>query len=189
MANPKQDDPFMLPAESRWYCVKAQPKRENIAYGQLATLPDVEAFFPRVKYRRVSERGARQIVEALFPGYLFAKFSPARHIRAVRYARGVSYIVRQGREYAPMSDTIIHALRSLAATQVLELPPEPWKLGEEVRVIAGIFRGTTGKVAGLIPARQRVQVLLELLGSENRIELPADNLETRHAHPLQTSLS
>ncbi len=189
MAIQKQDNPSMLPAEARWYCVKAQPKRENIAYGQLITLPDVEAFFPRVRYGRTSARGPRTVVEALFPGYLFAKFSPARRIRAVRYARGVSYIVRQGQEFAPVSESILAALRSLAATQILELPPEPWKLGEEVRVIAGIFRGATGKVAGLVPARQRVQVLLELLGRESRIDLPLDNLEMRHAHPLQTSRS
>jgi len=185
MATNKQDDPTLWPAEIRWYCVKTQPKREAIAYGQLTTLPEVEAFFPRVRYRRASPRGQRMVVEALFPGYLFAKFSPARLIRAVRYARGVSYIVRQGTEFAPVPDTIISALHSLAATQVLELPPEPWKMGEQVRVIAGIFRGATGTVAGLVPARQRVQVLLELLGQERRIELPLDNLELRHTHPLQ----
>jgi len=189
MAIHKPDDPTLLPAEPRWYCIKTQPKRENIAYGQLTTLPEVDAFFPRVRYRRVSARGPRMVVEALFPGYLFAKFSPVRLIRAVRYAKGVSYIVRQGRDFAPVPDSIIAALSSLAATQVLELPPEPWKLGEQVRVIAGIFRGATGKVAGLVPARQRVQILLELLGSENRIELPADDLEARHSHPLQTSRS
>jgi transcription antitermination factor NusG len=187
MAIKKQDDPSILPAETRWYCVKTQPKRENVAYGQLVTLPDVSAFFPRVRYRRDTARGQRMVVEALFPGYVFAQFSPARLIRAVRYARGVSYIVKQGRDFAPVPESIIHALRSLAATQVLELPPEPWKLGEQVRVIAGIFRGTTGTVAGLLPARQRVHVLLELLGRESRIELPLDNLESRHAHPLQLS--
>jgi len=186
MAAKKQDDPAILPAEIRWYCVKTQPKRENVAYGALMTLPDVEAYFPRVKYRRSSPRGQRMVVEALFPGYVFAKFSPARLIRAVRYARGVSYIVRQGREFAPVPEVIIAALHSLAATQVLELPPDPWKMGEQVRVIAGIFRGATGTVAGLVPARQRIQVLLELLGRESRIELPLDNLEVRHSHPLQT---
>jgi transcription antitermination factor NusG len=107
----------------------------------------------------------------------------------VRYARGVSYIVRQGRDFAPVPESIIVELRALAATQVLELPPEPWKLGEKVRVIAGIFRGASGSVAGLVPARQRVQLLLELLGRENRVELPAEALEPRHAHPLQISPS
>jgi transcriptional antiterminator RfaH len=189
MAIPKHDEAGLLPAEIRWYCIKTQPKRENVAYGQLITLAEVEAFFPRVKYGRTSERGPRMVVEALFPGYLFAKFSPVGRIRAVRYARGVAYIVRQGRDFAPVPDTIIQALHSLAATQVLELPPDPWKLGEQVRVIAGIFRGATGKVAGLVPARQRVQILLELLGNENRIELPADDLEMRHSHPLQASRS
>jgi len=187
MAAPKQEVSTLWPAETLWYCIKTQPKRENIAYGQLITLPDVEAFFPRVRYKRALARGPKMVVEALFPGYLFAKFSPARRIRAVRYAKGVSYIVRKGTEIAPVSEKILDALRSLAATQVLELPPEPWKLGEEVRVISGIFRGATGKVAGLVPARERVQVLLELLGQERRIDLPLDNLELRHSHPLQAS--
>jgi transcriptional antiterminator RfaH len=184
---PRQDptEIAQLSAEVSWYCVKTQPKRENVAYGALAALPDVEAFFPRVRYKRALAKGPRSVVEALFPGYLFAKFSPARKVRAVRYARGVSYIVKRGREFAPVPDAVVAALHALAAGQVLELPPEPWKAGEKVRVIAGIFRGASGKVAGLVPARQRVQILLELLGQENRIELPLDALEPRHAHPLQ----
>jgi len=182
-------DPPTLSAEVRWYCLKTQPKRENVAFGALTALPDIEAFFPRVRYRRSSARGQRSVVEALFPGYLFARFAPARKVRAVRYARGVSYIVRQGRDFAPVPESIITALRSLAATQVLELPPEPWKLGEKVRVIAGIFRGASGEVAGLVPGRQRVQLLLELLGRENRVEFPVEVLESRHAHPLQITSS
>jgi transcriptional antiterminator RfaH len=177
----------VLSAEIQWYCVKTQPKRESIAYGALAALPDIEAFFPRVRYRRALARGPRAVVEALFPGYLFVRFAPARRVRAVRYARGVSYIVRQGREFAPVPEQIIAELRALATTQVLELPPEPWKLGERVRVISGIFRGASGKVAGLVPARQRVQILLELLGQENRVEFSLDVLEQRHAHPLHVT--
>jgi len=184
---PAKDNPETptLTAEVRWYCVKTQPKRENVAFGALAALPDIEAFFPRVRYLRASAQGQRPVVEALFPGYLFARFALARKVRAVRYARGVTYIVRQGREFSPVPENIITALRSLTATEVMELPPEPWKLGEKVRVIAGIFRGASGEVSGLVPARQRVQLLLELLGRENRVELPMDVLEPRHAHPLQ----
>jgi len=189
MPSPDQSDPPTLSAEVCWYCLKTQPKRENVAFGALAALPEIEAFFPRVRYRRASARGPRPVVEALFPGYLFARFAMARKVRAVRYARGVSYIVRQGREFAPVPESIITALRSLAAAQVMELPPEPWKLGEKVRVIAGIFRGAAGEVAGLVPARQRVQLLLELLGQENRVELPIEDLESRHAHPLQITRS
>ncbi len=189
MPAPETLEQPMLSTEERWYCVKTQPKRESVAHGALATLPEVEAFFPRVRFQRVSDRGKRQVTEALFPGYLFVRFSPARRIRAVRYARGVSYIVKRGREFAPVADSIITALRELAATQVLDLPPEPWKLGENVRVIAGVFRGSSGSITGLVPGRQRVQLLLELLGGENRVELPVEALEQRHVHPLQVSKS
>ncbi len=184
MATRTSPDVPILSSEIQWYCAKTQPKRENIAYGALLALPEIEAFFPRVRYQRALAHGPRAVTEALFPGYLFVKFAPARKIRAVRYARGVSYIVRQGREFAPVPEGIIVALRSLAASSVLELPPEPWKLGENVKVISGIFRGTSGKVAGLVPARQRVQILLELLGQENKVEIPLEDLEQRHAHPL-----
>jgi hypothetical protein len=112
----------VLSVDIHWYCVKTQPKRESIAYGALAALPDIEAFFPRVRYQRTLARGPRTVVEALFPGYLFVRFAPARRIRAVRYARGVSYIVRQGREFAPVPEEIIRALRALATTQVMDFP-------------------------------------------------------------------
>jgi transcriptional antiterminator RfaH len=182
-------DPSASSTETQWFCVKAQPKRENIAYGQLGTLPDIEAFFPRVRFRRAAAGKTRPVVEALFPGYLFARFTPVRSLRAVRYARGVSYIVRQGRELAPVPDSAIAALRALTVSQVLELPPQPWQLGEEVRVIAGIFQGASGRIVGLVSARQRIQVLLELLGRENRVDLPLDTLEPRHAHPLNIASS
>ncbi len=178
-----------MSTETCWFCVKAQPKRENVAYGQLRTLPNIEAFFPRVRFRRSRAGGPRTVVEALFPGYLFARFTPARSLRAVRYARGVSYIVRQGRALAPVPDAAVAALLSLASAEVLDLPPQPWQLGEEVRVIAGIFQGASGRVVGLVSAKQRVQVLLELLGQENRIDLPLETLEPRHAHPLTIALS
>jgi transcription antitermination factor NusG len=107
----------------------------------------------------------------------------------VRYARGVSYIVRQGREFAPLPDAAIAALRTLAVSQVLELPPDPWRLGEDVRVIAGIFKGSSGRIVGLVPARQRVQILLELLGQQNRVDMPLEILAPRHTHPLNIALS
>jgi transcriptional antiterminator RfaH len=188
MAREPLPDPSALSTDTRWFCVKSQPKRENIAFTQLGTLPDIEAFFPRVRFLRAVSGGPRSVVEALFPGYLFARFTPVRSLRAVRYARGVSYIVRQGRELAPVPDDAVAALRSISVSQVLELPPDPWQLGEEVRVIAGIFQGASGRIVGLVPARQRVQILLELLGRDNRVDLSIEALEPRHAHPLNISL-
>ena len=73
-----------------WYCVKTQTKREHIAAEHLRTLEEVEVFCPRLRYRKATRRGKIWWVEALFPGYLLARFDLVANERAVTYTQGVA---------------------------------------------------------------------------------------------------
>jgi transcription antitermination factor NusG len=59
----------------------------------------------------------------------------------------------------------------------VELPRrEEFRIGETVRVAHGPFSGQLGLYQGQRP-RERVLVLLSLLGGESRVELPGNAIE------------
>src|SRR5215467_15412648 len=86
-------------AKPAWYCLRAQPKHEHIAAAHLRILEGVTAFCPRIRFRRVTRQGTVWVTEAMFPGYLFARFELLEMHRQVQYAHGVSGIVRFADQY------------------------------------------------------------------------------------------
>src|SRR5258708_21167493 len=72
------------------FCLKAQPKREHIAAACLRQISEVEAFYPRMHFRKRTNRGPVWFVESMFPGYLFARFDYAAFHRLVKQRPPVS---------------------------------------------------------------------------------------------------
>src|SRR5262249_43854978 len=81
-----------------WYCLRSQPKHEHIAAAHLRIL-GVNVFCPRIRFKRKTRLGIVWVTEAMFPGYLFARFELAEMHRKVTYAHGVSGIVRFADRY------------------------------------------------------------------------------------------
>src|ERR1700731_4397534 len=101
-------------AEPGWYCLRAQPKHEHIAAANLRTLEGVTVVCPRIRFKRTTRRGLVWVTEALFPGYLFARFELAKMHRQVRYAHGVSGIVRFADRYPTIDDDSLAQLQNHA---------------------------------------------------------------------------
>ncbi|WP_269541318.1 transcription termination/antitermination protein NusG [Cerasicoccus fimbriatus] len=167
-----------------WFCVKTQPRRERAAYKTLLTLPEVEAILPMARYPKQNSKGKRMTSEAIFPGYLFCRFSPVNSSRAVQYSQGVAYIIKRGDKLVSLRDELIEEIRELAPEGVLELEPKPLMPGERVRLIQGIFSGSEAEVVGLAPSAERVKVLLEILGREQEITLPLEEIERMFENPF-----
>src|SRR6202048_1668123 len=93
--------------EPAWYCLRSQPKHEHIAAAHLRLLEGVTVFCPRIRFKRATRQGLVWVTEAMFPGYLFARFELAEiHLR-VRYAHGVSGIVQFGGWYPTIEDEVL----------------------------------------------------------------------------------
>ena len=58
------------------------------------------------------------------------------------------------------------------------------KEGEEVKVIEGPFLGVRALVTRILPAHDRVAILLSLLGQEREVEISAKSLLPDTRHPL-----
>ncbi len=157
-----------------WYCVKTQPKRESVAAGHLRELEGVEVFAPMLRYRKATRRGKIWWVEALFPGYILARFELTAMDRAVTYCHGVNGLVRFGTEVPEVPAAFVESLREEVArggeAETLVVTPRV-AAGEEVELAHGPLGGVRGTVLEVLPARERVRVLLEFLGREQVVEV------------------
>jgi transcriptional antiterminator RfaH len=167
-----------------WYCVRSKPKKERMAAGSVESLHGLEVFCPQIRFQRKTVRGPVWFQEAMFPGYFFARFDLFEMKRAVSYAPGVLNIPIFDGRIVPVPDAVIESLRAdLDAESVVEAV-EPLEVGEETTVLEGSMRGLKVKIIKLMPAQERVGVLMEMLGTLVEAEFPVDALEHRMKHPM-----
>jgi transcription antitermination factor NusG len=159
-----------------WFCLRAQPKREHIAAACLRQVSDVEAFCPRLRFRKATNRGPVWFIEAMFPGYLFARFDYANRNRMIRQGPGVRGFVQFGERLALLPDALVNEIKSrTAGDEVVEINPE-LEPGRPVQVARGPFQGLAAVVTRLISARDRVEILIEWMGRNLYAEASADDL-------------
>lgn len=175
----------LIPMENvHWYCVKARPRQEKSAKISLVNEAGVEVFCPLLRFERARKSGRVRVVEAMFPGYLFARFDYREQHRIVGASKGVSMIVSFGGIPAVVPDAIISELRaSVADGETVDIPTA-LSVGEEVQVVEGPFQGIRAVVTNVMPARARVTVLLELLGMEREVEVSEKAVLPDALHPM-----
>ena len=158
-----------------WCCAQVEPRRERLASYCLG-LAGYEIYQPLLREQRRSHHG-RKIVATppLFPGYLFVWV--VRGWWDARWSPGVIRLIMDGLLPAHVPDAVITEIRSRERGGFVELlKPRGFRPGMRVRVIDGPLREQIGMLAALRP-RERVLVLLQLLGGQQRVELAKDAIE------------
>gem|GEM_PF-80508 len=174
----------MILNEPQWYCLKTRTRYEQIARKNLQMGEMAEVFCPLIRFERARKSGKVRVTEAMFPGYLFAKFSYPEWHRRVASANGVSHIVGFGGEPSVVPQPVICELQSIvAADEIIELPMLP-TVGSEVEVLDPAFAGMRALVTRVLPAQERIVVLLEMLGMEREVEVRADRVLPIRVHPM-----
>ena len=158
-------------SEPVWFCLKTQPKREHLAATALRRQFGVECFSPRLRFRRMTQRGPVWFVEAMFPGYLFAKFVYSTQHRAVENSHGISGIVHFGDRLATLPENIVAALQAKVGGEEIVTLDCSIKVGQPVQIIDGPFQGLQVVVTHLLPAKERIRVLFDFLGRSMEMEI------------------
>jgi transcriptional antiterminator RfaH len=157
-----------------WCAAQLQPQRDTLALHFLRQA-GFESYAPRLRERRTVQ--GRKVVRTplLFPAYAFVFIRLQWH--AARWAPGVIRLVMDGAAPARVPDAVIDEIRAREVRGLIELPKPPLaRPGDAVRVLRGPFAGRLAIYAGMKP-RARVEVLLSLLGSRQRMTLAADAVE------------
>lgn len=168
--------------ETPWFCIKTKPKNEALARKALKMIPGVEVYCPMVRFKRPTKRGPVWFKEALFPGYLFARFNPHDLSRWVLSAFGVSAIVQFGSSpYASITKQVIADLQEAIPEGREWVYQELYKEGSEVLVLDGPFMGIRALITHLLPARDRVRILMDFMGRPTETEVSMTSLSRENA--------
>ena len=161
----------MQTGELAWYCLRTQPKHEHIAAASLGKRLGIQTFLPRISLERGTRRGVKRVIEPLFPCYLFVYCELTAQSEAVRYTTGVSGLVHFGTQIPIVPTPVVEELRQCFESEDPLSVADRLYPGAEVTVAEGAFLGARGIVVRLLPARERVQILLEFLGRSTVAEV------------------
>ena len=154
----------------RWYVVYAKPRKEDSVIFH-AKRKGVETFFPKLLLPHQLVK--RQKIVPLFPSYVFVRVEVPEQYDYVRWSPGVKYVVNFNGTPAPVDDHIVHFLRHQADPEGILAARSTLETGQEVRINDGPFTGLVGIIQNPPDAKGRVKVLLELLGRQVKVEVPA----------------
>ena len=169
----------MIAAQPRWYVAQTQPNSENKALVHLAR-PGFTTYLPRFLKRRRHARRIDVVAAPLFPRYLFiAMDMSTQRWRSVFSTVGVSRVVCTGDTPTPVADQVVAMLKNREdASGFIQLDQRPrFNIGDQVRVLEGVFNTSIGIYDGM-PERDRIAILLDLLGRKVRVILHSEAVAT-----------
>lgn len=162
-------------SDARWYVVQTQVNGEARAAQNLMR-QGFEIYLPRYLKRRRHARKIDLTAKPLFPRYMFVAVDVAtQRWRSIQSTFGVARLVSNGDDPAMVPEGVVSALRSredkdgfINMDRKASFAP-----GDKVRVLAGAFMDSAG-LFNAVADRDRVSILLDLLGRKVRVLLDAD---------------
>jgi transcriptional antiterminator RfaH len=158
-----------------WHVVQTQPHAEQKAASHLAR-QGYAIYLPRYLKRRRHARRIETVFAPLFPRYLFVGIDRlTQRWRSIRSTVGVAHLVCNGDDPAWVPDKVISELRGREDERgFVRLDTRPrFAQGDKIRVVDGVFEACLGLFDGMAD-RERVAILLDLLGRKVRVVLDGD---------------
>lgn len=151
-----------------WYAVYTKPGAEDSAT-RLLSNAGIETFNPKIRIRKYVRKKYNEVIEQLFPCYIFATFNPRTHAHMIRYTRGVRYVV--GKEHPlVVPPEMINAIRDRMEDGVVKPEVESFEKGDRVLIKDGPFKDFYGIFERNLSGRERVVIFLEALFCKVEIE-------------------
>ena len=164
-------NPLIQTESSAWYCARTKPKHEHIAAANLRRNLKMEVFHPRLRIERATRRGVVRVSEPLFPCYLFVRCVMEQSRNDIQRMDGIVTIVHFAHRIPAIADSVIEELRECFAGEETMTVEDRISPGDEVLLADGAFAGMRAFVLRVMPARRRIQVLLDVLGRPTPAEI------------------
>jgi transcriptional antiterminator RfaH len=151
-----------------WYAVYTKPKKEDSVAFSLQNI-GIEVLNPKIKFRKFKRNRLTDLIEPLFPCYLFANFDKDKYSHLITYTRGVKYIVGKKSPVA-VQDEVINVIKDgIEDNNLIVIKPSTFKNGDKVLIKDGPFKDFYGIFEKEIKGHERVMILLETI--QCRVEL------------------
>ena len=163
---------------SAWYVAQTRPHAE-VKSSQHLRRQGFATYLPRYLKQRRHARRTDRIAAPLFPGYVFVSIDVAtQRWLSIDSTCGVTKLVRAGDRPAPVLQSIIDTLKCREdANGLVQLERRPqFSPGDKIRVVGGAFCDCLGLYEDM-GSRERVAILLDLLGRKVRAFVDTDFIE------------
>ena len=171
----KEKSKAVTPSDNQrlWFVVATRPKCEALARKNLER-QGYKILCPRVRFKKRRRGKWGFVIEPMFPGYLFVSlglglddFSP------IRSTVGCVGLVKFGPFPKPVNKEVMLPLEDLGDEPTEEI--HRFLPGDRLRFEDGPLKGLEGKYV-LAKGRDRVEVLMEILGRVNLVTTSVDGL-------------
>ena len=160
-----------------WFSVWCKPRQEAVAEENLQR-QGFNVYLPRLQTKQRRRGKWVDVIEALFPRYLFVQVDPLQRSTApIRSTRGAIGLVSFGREPAVVPNQMVNLImqREDEALGMRRDERPLFAAGDPIRLAEGPLAGVEG-IFAQEDGEQRVLVLLDLLGKTNRISVSRDSV-------------
>ena len=165
-----------MTTSASWYVVFTRPHGEATASQHLER-QGFATYLPRRWAVRRHARRQERVARPLFPRYIFVSLDVAtQRWRSVHSTVGVSRLVCRGDTPTPVPEGVVEQLIEQQDETGCVRFASCFRRGDRVRILCGAFADLVGLYEEM-PDRQRVTLLLNLLGRQVRAGVAPDNLE------------
>ena len=167
-------------ADIKWYVVHTYSGYENKVRDSLLKAVEnngmqdmiVDVRIPVEEAIEIKNNKRRTVQRKLLPSYVIVKMEMTNETwYVVRNTRGVTGFVGSGNKPTPLSETDFASIFETATQTRLDI-----QVGDEVRILSGLFENFTGKVVSIDNAAQKLQVVVPMLKRETTVELNYDEV-------------
>ena len=156
-----------------WYVAKSKPQKEDWLARSLGEF-GVDVYFPRL----VNRKRGRDVLESLFPTYVFCRFDLERSDwPSIRWATGLSYFLGTDGGPSVVPDELVDNIKDrVSQWNEGTHPNRSFKPNDGVMVSNGPFAGFDGIFMKYVGSRRRCQILLQIVGRMTSVEIKEGDL-------------
>ncbi|MBE0427988.1 MAG: hypothetical protein IBX72_15280 [Nitrospirae bacterium] len=126
-----------------WYAIYTKRGKEDSVTERLQDI-GINVLNPKLKLRKFKRSRLVDVIEPLFPCYLFAAFEKARYTHLITYTRGVRYIVGKNNPVSVHDDVINTIKENMDEDNLTVINPGQFLKGERVLIKDGPFKDMNG---------------------------------------------
>jgi transcriptional antiterminator NusG len=167
--------------EPHWYVVHTYSGYENKVKADIEKtienrkLQDqmFEVMVPVTDVTEVKNGVKKTMSKKIFPGYVLVhmiKNDVTWYV--VRNTRGVTGFVGPGSEPVPLTEIEMRKLGEKTSDIVIDV-----EIGDTIKVIAGAWEGTVGKIKTISRAKQTVTIDMDIFGRSTDVEIGLDDIQ------------
>lgn len=160
----------MIAECERWYLLRLKHGKHNDALHNLYA-QNYEIFSPNISLVKMRNGIKEDVIEPLFPGYVFIRLNNASNWSGVIYTRGVKEFVRFGEYPTPVKDEVIeYIIDQVEESESMLNEKYELTAGDKVVISGEGFKGMQG-VFKCESGSQRSMVLVSYLGKETEVQV------------------